>query len=85
MSILTVTASIIDKNTIKPTDFSNSVNIKKEMVQNPEALMALKSDLNYLKVCFQTELIETYIRLKEEEIIEIGKDKSKIKQFYVLL
>jgi hypothetical protein len=33
---LTITASIIDKNTIKPTDFSNPVNIKKEMVQNPE-------------------------------------------------
>ena len=33
---MTVTASIIDKNTIKPTDFSNPVNIRKEMVQNPE-------------------------------------------------
>jgi hypothetical protein len=43
--------------------------------------MALKSDLNYLKVCFQMELIETYIGLKENEIKEIGKDKSKIKQF----
>ena len=31
-----VTASIIDKNTIKPTDFSNPVNIRKEMVRNPE-------------------------------------------------
>jgi hypothetical protein len=27
------------------------------------------------------ELIETYVRLKEGEISEIGKDKSKIKQF----
>jgi magnesium transporter len=33
---LTVTASIIDRNTIKPTDFSNPVNIREEMVQNPE-------------------------------------------------
>jgi hypothetical protein len=41
--------------------------------------------MNYLKVCFQTELIETYIRLKEEEIIEIGKDKSKIKQFMFMM
>jgi glutamine synthetase len=46
-----------------------------------ESLMALKNDIGYLKVCFQTELIETYIRLKEEEIREIGKDKSKLKQF----
>jgi hypothetical protein len=26
------------------------------------------------------EFIETYVRLKEEEIKEIGNDKSKIKQ-----
>ena len=32
---MTITASIIDKNTIKLTDFS-PVNIRKEMVQNPE-------------------------------------------------
>lgn len=33
---MTITVSIIDKNTIKPTDFSNPVNVIKEMVQNPE-------------------------------------------------
>ena len=33
---MTVIASIIDKNTIKPTDFSNPIKIRKEMVQNPE-------------------------------------------------
>jgi hypothetical protein len=41
---LTVTASIIDKNTIKPTDFSNPVNIKKEMVQNPEESLWIHVD-----------------------------------------
>jgi glutamine synthetase len=46
-----------------------------------ESLNVLNSDLDYLRVCFQMELIETYIRLKKEEIREIGKDKSKTRQF----
>ena len=41
---MTVTASIIDKNTIKPTDFSNPVNIRKEMVQNPEESLWIHAD-----------------------------------------
>jgi Mg2+ and Co2+ transporter CorA len=41
---LTITASIIDKNTIKPTDFSNPVNIRKEMVQNPEESLWIHAD-----------------------------------------
>jgi glutamine synthetase len=46
-----------------------------------ESLNALNSDLDFLRVCFQMELIETYIRLKKEEIREIGRDKSKTRQF----
>jgi Mg2+ and Co2+ transporter CorA len=41
---LTVTASIIDKNTIKLADFSNPVNIRKEMVQNPEESLWIHAD-----------------------------------------
>jgi magnesium transporter len=41
---LTLTASIIDKNTIKPTDLSNPVNIRKEMVQNPEESLWIHAD-----------------------------------------
>jgi magnesium transporter len=41
---LTITASIIDRNTIKPTDFSNPVNIRKEMVQHPEESLWIHSD-----------------------------------------
>jgi magnesium transporter len=41
---LTITASIIDKNTIKPTDLSNPVNIRKEMVQNPEESLWIHAD-----------------------------------------
>ena len=46
-----------------------------------ESLNALNSDLDYLRVCFQMELIETYNRLKEKEIREIDRDKSKTRQF----
>jgi glutamine synthetase len=74
--------SPISENIYKMTDSTKStLGIKSLPSSLEESLMVLKSDLNYLKVCFQTELIETYIRLKEEEIREIGKDKSKIKQF----
>jgi glutamine synthetase len=72
----------VNENIYKMSDSTkSSLGIKSLPSSLEESLMALKSDLNYLKVCFQTELIETYIKLKEEEIREIGKDKSKIKQF----
>jgi glutamine synthetase len=59
----------------------NSLGIKSLPNSLEESLDALKGDSNYLKVYFKMELIETYVRLKEGEISEIGKDKSKIKQF----
>ena len=46
-----------------------------------EALTSLKSDSEYLNICFEKPLIEVYITLKLQEIAEIGKDKSKLKQF----
>ncbi len=46
-----------------------------------ESLSELKSDSSYLNLCFHNDLINTYIELKNEEISEIGIDKSKIKQF----
>jgi glutamine synthetase len=46
-----------------------------------EALMSLKSDSEYLNICFERPLIEVYISLKLQEIAEIGNDKSKLKQF----
>jgi magnesium transporter len=41
---LTITAYLIDKNTIKPTDFSDPVAIRKEMVQNPEESLWIHGD-----------------------------------------
>jgi magnesium transporter len=42
--LLSLSCSIIDKNTIKPTDLSNPVNIRKEMVQNPEESLWIHAD-----------------------------------------
>lgn len=46
-----------------------------------ESLSALKSDSNYLDLCFHNDLIDTYMDLKSAEIAEIGVDKSKINEF----
>ncbi len=46
-----------------------------------ESLSALKSDSNYLDLCFHNDLIDTYIDVKSAEIAEIGVDKSKINEF----
>jgi glutamine synthetase len=46
-----------------------------------ESLLALKSDSSYLNLCFQNNLIDTYVELKNNEIAEVGRDKSRINQF----
>jgi glutamine synthetase len=73
---------VVNENIYKMSDSRrSSLGIKSLPGSLEESLNALKSDLDYLKVCFQMELIETYTRPKEEEIREIGKDKSKTRQF----
>ncbi len=42
-----------------------------------ESLEALKCDREYLRPCFQGDLLETYIGLKQEEISYIGKSKER--------
>jgi glutamine synthetase len=72
----------VNENIYKMPNYSrNSLGIKSLPTSLEESLTSLKSDLDYLKVCFHMELIETYIKLKEQEIREIGKDKSKRRQF----
>ena len=72
----------VNENIYKMSDCRrNSLGIKSLPSSLEDSLTALNNDLDYLKTCFHTELIETYIRLKEEEISEIGKDKSKARQF----
>jgi glutamine synthetase len=61
----------VNENIYKMSDSRKSgLGIKSLPSSLDESLTALKSDLNYLRVCFQTELIETYIRLKEDEMRE---------------
>jgi glutamine synthetase len=72
----------VNENIYKMSDSRRkSLGIKSLPSSLEESLTVLNNDLDYLKTCFHTELIETYIRLKEEEINEIGKDKSKARQF----
>jgi glutamine synthetase len=42
-----------------------------------ESLEALKIDQDYLKPCFQGELLETYVALKQEEAAYAGKSKER--------
>lgn len=74
--------SSVDENIYKMSDSKrNSLGIKSLPASLEESLEVLGSDSNYLKTCFHSELIETYTMLKKEEIIQVGKDKSKPTQF----
>jgi glutamine synthetase len=42
-----------------------------------ESLDALKSDRDHLKPCFQGDLLETYIALKQEEVAYAGRSKER--------
>lgn len=46
-----------------------------------ESLQALKSDSNYLTLCFPSELLETYFTIKHDEINEAENHNSKALQF----
>jgi glutamine synthetase len=71
----------INENIYKMSDSRNSLGIKSLPSSLEESLEALKSDGDYLRICFDNELIETYSILKEDEMIQIGVDKSKARQF----
>jgi glutamine synthetase len=47
-----------------------------------EALDALKSDQEYLKPCFQGDLIETYIALKQDEVAYAGSKERQFMLYY---
>jgi glutamine synthetase len=72
----------INENIYKMSDSKrNSLGIKSLPSSLERSLAALKSDSKYLKVCFHTELLEIYLTPKEEEIKQVGKGKSKARQF----
>ena len=73
-----VTASIIDKNTIKPTDFSNPVNIRKEMVRNPEDSLWIHA--NEPEDIFQLQGVFGLHPLSVEAVTH-GNQPSKIEEY----
>jgi glutamine synthetase len=58
----------------------NSLGIKSLPGSLEESLEALKNDSDYLKICFNNELLDTYMAIKQEEMIEAG-ERTKISQF----
>jgi glutamine synthetase len=60
-----------------PDYVRNSLGIKSLPGSLRESLEALKSDRDYLKPCFQGELLETYVALKQEEVVDAGKSKER--------
>jgi glutamine synthetase len=72
----------VNENIYKMTDTQRkSLGIGTLPSSLEESLTALKSDSKYLDVCFHNDLIDTYVNLKYDEILAIGSDKSKLKQF----
>jgi glutamine synthetase len=72
----------VNENIYKMSDLKRkSLGIKSLPSSLSESIEALKSDSDYLSLCFDNELIETYNMLKQQEIIQIGNDKSKARQF----
>jgi glutamine synthetase len=71
-----------NENIYKMSDSKRkSLGIKSLPSSLAESLEALKGDSDYLRICFDNELIETYNALKQREITLIGNDKSKARQF----
>lgn len=46
-----------------------------------DGLNALRTDSAFLDICFHSDLINTYLDLKEKEILELGNDQSLSNQF----
>jgi glutamine synthetase len=73
--------SPIDENIYKMSESKRiSLGIQPLPRTLQDSLERLKSDLDYLKICFSDELIETYLTIKEAETRKVG-EKSKSQQF----
>jgi glutamine synthetase len=68
----------VNEDIYKMTDHIRSnLGIKSLPGTLQESLDALKSDQDYLKLCFQGDLLETYVALKQEEVAYAGRSKEK--------
>src|SRR5918995_1778064 len=73
--------SPVDSDIYKMSDQNKSrLGIKSLPGSLTEALKELKSDIEYLKLFFHSELLETYSNLKEEEVFEFEGPKSSSSQ-----
>lgn len=69
----------VDEDIYKMSDYvRNNLGIKSLVGSLEESVEALKSDQSYLKSCFDDELIEAHIMLKQSEI---AKARTKSQQF----
>lgn len=68
----------VNEDIYKMTDqVRGSLGIKSLPGNLQESLDALKSDQDYLKLCFQGDLLETYVALKQEEVAYAGRSKER--------
>jgi glutamine synthetase len=73
--------SPVDSDIYKMSDQDKStLGIKSLPGSLTEALDALESDCDYLKLCFYPEFLETYVTLKREESFEVEGPKSTSSQ-----
>ena len=68
----------VNEDIYKMTDYvRTSLGIKSLPGILQESIDALKADHDYLNTCFQGDLLETFIALKQEEISYIGSSKER--------
>ena len=68
----------VNEDIYKMTDYvRTSLGIKSLPGSLQESIDALKADHDYLNTCFQGDLLETFIALKQEEITYIGSSKER--------
>jgi glutamine synthetase len=60
-----------------PDHVKSSFGIRSLPCSLQESLEALKSDRDYLKICFRGDLLETYAALKHEEVAYAGRSKER--------
>jgi glutamine synthetase len=68
----------VNEDIYKMTDYVRAdLGIKSLPGSLQESLEALKNDQDYLKPCFQGDLLEAYIALKQDEVAYAGRSKER--------
>jgi len=73
----------VNENIYKMSDSVRKSHMIRSLPSNlQESIEALKSDRDYLKPCFESDLIETHIALKQEEIAYAGRSRERQFKLY---